>query len=30
MSPLSVTYGKYATQLPDVVAYDQYECFSPQ
>jgi hypothetical protein len=22
MSFLSVTYGKYATQLPDVVAYD--------
>ena len=30
MSPLGVTYAKYATQVPDVVAYDYYECFSCQ
>ncbi len=24
----SVTYGKYATRVPDVVAYEFYECFS--
>ncbi len=26
----SVTYGKYATRVPDVVAYGFYECFSCQ
>ena len=30
MSPLSVTYGKYAHRIPDVVAYEFYECFSSQ
>ena len=30
MSPLGVTYGKYATQVPDVVAYEYYDCFSSQ
>ena len=28
--PLSVTYGKYAHRIPDVVAYEFYECFSSQ
>ena len=32
MPLLSVTYGKYATQVPIVVgvAYEYYECFSSQ
>ena len=31
VSPLDVTYGKYATtQVPDVVACEYYECFSSQ
>ena len=30
MSLLGVAYGKYATQVPDVVAYEYYECFSSQ
>ena len=27
---ISVTYGKYATYVPDVVAYKYYECFRSQ
>ena len=27
---LSMTYGKYATQVPDGLAYKYYECFSSQ
>ena len=30
VTPKSVTYGKYAHRIPDVVAYEFYECFSSQ
>ena len=30
MTPNKVTYGKYATRVPDEVAYGIYEWFSPQ